>query len=39
MANVFIEPWPKGRPDGAAIESYVVEDRTDHALHTSKTLQ
>jgi hypothetical protein len=37
MSNVFIEPRPKGRPEGSAIESYVVEDRTDHALHTSNT--
>jgi hypothetical protein len=37
MANVFIEPRPKGRPEGTAIESYVVEDSTDHALHKSKT--
>ena len=25
MANVFIEPRPKGRPEGAAIDDYVVE--------------
>jgi len=39
MMNVFIEARPKARPEGAPIESYVVEDHADHALHTSKTQQ
>jgi hypothetical protein len=34
MANVFIEPRPKGHADH--IEEYVVEDQADHVLHTSK---
>ncbi len=37
MANVFVEPRPKGRQEGSAIEDYVVEDHTDHALATFKT--
>ena len=37
MANVYIEPRPKGRPEGSAIEDYVVEDHADHVLHTCKT--
>jgi hypothetical protein len=37
MANVFVEARPKGRPDGTAIEGYVVEDHADHVLHTSTT--
>lgn len=32
MANVFIEARPKGRPEGAPIEGYVVEDHADHVL-------
>jgi hypothetical protein len=34
MANVYVEPRPKGRPEGSPIEDYVVED---HALGTFKT--
>jgi hypothetical protein len=34
MANVFIEPRPKGH---SPIENYVVEDQADHVLHTSET--
>ena len=26
MANVYIEPRPKGRQEGSAIDDYVVED-------------
>jgi hypothetical protein len=37
MANVFIEARPKGRPEGSAIEDYVVEDHADHELATFKT--
>jgi hypothetical protein len=39
MAAVFIEPRPRGKPEGSAIEDYVVEDHADHVLHTSKTQQ
>lgn len=37
MPNVYIEAHPKGRPEGAPIENYVVEDHADHALATFKT--
>jgi hypothetical protein len=37
MANVYIEPRPKGHPEGSAIDDYVVEDHADHVLHTCKT--
>jgi hypothetical protein len=37
MANVYVEPRPKGRPEGAQIEDYVVEDHADHVLSTFKT--
>ena len=37
MANVYIEPRPKGRPEGSPIDEYVVEDHADHALQTFKT--
>ena len=37
MANVYIEPRPKGRQEGALIDDYVVEDHADHALATFKT--
>ena len=36
MANVFVEPRPKGRPDGSPIDDYVVEDHADHVLETFK---
>ena len=36
MANVYIEARPKGRPEGYAIDDYVVEDRADHPLGTFK---
>jgi hypothetical protein len=29
MANVFVEPRPKGKPEGSPITDYVVEDRAD----------
>jgi hypothetical protein len=29
MANVYVEPRPKGRPEGSHIEDYVVEDHAD----------
>ena len=37
MGNVYIEPRPKGRPEGTAIEDYVVEDHNDHVLKMFKT--
>ena len=37
MANVFVEPRPKGRPEGHPIDDYVVEDHADHPLATFKT--
>jgi hypothetical protein len=33
MAQVFVEPRPKGRKEGDQIDDYVVE----HVLHTAKT--
>jgi hypothetical protein len=27
MSNVYVEPRPKGRPEGSHIDNYVVEDR------------
>mgnify|MGYP003365546831 CR=1 FL=1 len=37
MAQVYIEPRPKGRRDGEAIEDFVVEDHKDHVLATFRT--
>lgn len=37
MANVYIEPRPKGRQEGTAIDDYVVEDHADHVLAEFKT--
>ncbi len=37
MANVYIEPRPKGRREGEHIDDYVVEDHADQVLHTCKT--
>ena len=37
MANVYIEPRPKGRPEGSHIEDYVAEDHAGHVLGTFKT--
>jgi hypothetical protein len=37
MAIVFVEPRPKGKPEGSPITNYVVEDRADHVLATLKT--
>jgi hypothetical protein len=37
MANVYIEARPKGRPQGSAIDDYVVEDHADNVLATTKT--
>lgn len=37
MPNVYVEPLPKGWPEGYPIEEYVVEDRADHVLATFET--
>jgi len=37
MANVYVEARPKGRPEGSAIEDYVVEDHANHELGAFKT--
>ena len=37
MANIYIEARPKGRPEGTAIEDYIVEDHADHVLGTFRT--
>jgi hypothetical protein len=37
MTKVFIEPRPKGRPEGAEIEDFVVEEEGDRVLKTFKT--
>lgn len=37
MANVYIEARPKGRPEGSAIDDYVVENQADQVLGTFKT--
>jgi hypothetical protein len=37
MANVFVEPRPKRRPEASPITDYVVEDHADHVLDTFKT--
>jgi hypothetical protein len=37
MANVYVEARPKGRPEGSAIEGYVVEDGADQVLKTFTT--
>jgi hypothetical protein len=37
MADVYIEPRPKGRPEGSHIDDYVVEDESDAVLATFKT--
>lgn len=37
MSIVFVEPRPKGRPDGSPVEDYAVEDHADHLLQTFET--
>jgi len=37
MPNVYVEARPKGRPEGTAIDDYVMEDHADHVLATFKT--
>jgi hypothetical protein len=39
MPNVYVEARPKGRPEGSAIEDFVVEDHADHVLASFKTQQ
>jgi len=39
MATVFIEPRPRGRQEGTAVDDYVVEDHADHALYAARTQQ
>ena len=36
MANVFVEPRPKGRPDGTKIDDYVLEQAGDVKVPGSK---
>ena len=36
MPNVYVEPRPKGRPEGDPIEDYVVEDHTNKSLPRSE---
>ncbi|EFG79761.1 hypothetical protein HMPREF0591_0343 [Mycobacterium parascrofulaceum ATCC BAA-614] len=38
MANVYVEPRPKGR-EGDAISHFVVEDHADSELHQASTQQ
>ena len=33
MPNVYVEPRPKGRPEGSHIEDFVVEDHADHTTN------
>jgi hypothetical protein len=37
MANVYVEARPKGRPEGSAIQDYVVESSADHVLYITST--
>ena len=37
MANVYVEPSPKGRAEVSPIDDYVVEDLADHVIGTFKT--
>lgn len=37
MANVFIEPHPKGRSEGSPIDDYAVETRGSEVLKEFKT--
>ena len=39
MANVYVEPRPKGRPEGSPIEGFVDEDQADHVLATFEMQQ
>jgi len=37
MPNVYVEPRPKGRPEGSHIDDFVVEDHADHILASFRT--
>jgi hypothetical protein len=37
MPNVYIEARPKGRPEGSAVDDFVVEDHADHVLAAFRT--
>ena len=37
MPNVYIEAHPRGRPEGSAVQDFVVEDHADHVLAAFKT--
>ena len=37
MTNVYVEPRPKGRPEGTAIADYVLEHANDAPVAGSKT--
>ena len=37
MSKVYIEPRPKGRPEGTAIDDYAVEDGVNSVLATRGT--
>ncbi len=32
MANVYVQPRPKGRPEGSVIQDYSVEDSAEHVI-------
>ena len=36
MPNVYIEAHPRGRPEGSAVQDFVVEDHADHVLAAFK---
>jgi hypothetical protein len=37
LTNVYVEARPKGRPEGTAIEGYVVEDHAESVLGSFQT--
>ena len=37
MAKVYIEPRPKGRPEGTRIDDYAVEDNSNSVLSSHAT--
>ncbi len=37
MPTVYVEARLKGRPEGRAVEDFLVEDHADHVLATFKT--
>jgi hypothetical protein len=36
MANIYIEPRPKGRPEGSHIDDYVVEAPSPHSKPSTR---